>query len=139
VRIYISCHAPGPANELAAALTASGHEVVSTWHSSGYPRPANDDAQGWQYNANLNCEQIETADALVVVASADHISRVKCVPGGKFFEAGYAHALRNEDGEAMCSVFTLGGVENGMLYTFGVTQAKDTAELLDLLASLGSR
>ena len=129
-RVYISCHHPDPANALAAELVADGHTVTSTWHTSTEPRPASDDSLAWTRNADRNLEQIERSDALVVIASPEHISREKCVSGGKFFEAGYAHSVRDEDGNEVVRVFTLGGVENGMLHTSSITHAADVPELL---------
>jgi hypothetical protein len=135
MKVYISCHHPDPANELATALAAAGHKIVSKWHDSLDPRPASDDAAAWLKAADRNIMAIESADALVVVASSEHLSREKCVPGGKFFEAGYAHGLRKDDGTFAVRVFTLGGVENGMLYTSSIRHAKDVAELLTMLAN----
>ena len=105
-KVYICCHHSDPANQLRDALTYAGHEVVSTWHAGPGPRPADTDSAAWQEKADNNFQQITTADALVVIASLDHIARIKCVPGGKFVEAGYAL------GYGGVKVFTLGGVEN---------------------------
>jgi hypothetical protein len=126
VKVYISCHHPDPANSLAALLKANGHEIVSTWHAETTPRPASDGATAWQVKADANIDRIRATDALVCIASPEHVSRAKCVPGGKFVEAGAA---------VMASklVFTLGGIENGMLYAAQVRHAKDVADLLSLL------
>lgn len=126
-KVYVSCHHADPANDLAAALLAAGHAVVSTWHTDPAPRPAAGDAGAWRLNAVRNLGEIETADALVLVASAEHIARTKCVPGGKFVEAGYAMG-------AGVRVFTLGGVENGMLYA----DATNCETVADLLKQLGA-
>lgn len=123
MKVYIACHHPDPANELAAALKAAGHEVVSTWHTSAEPRPAADDAAAWGAKTLVNEVEIYTANALVVVASPEHVSRVKCVPGGKFVEAGYARAMGKR-------LFTVGGVENGALWHPRTVHCKDGAELV---------
>jgi hypothetical protein len=132
-KVYISCHHPGPANVLAAVLADSGHDVVSTWHRVTDSRPSKGDTGAWQAAADRNFEQIESADAFVLVASAAHLDGSDRVPGGKFVEAGYAHGLRNGDGDYRVRVFTLGGVENGMLHTTGITHLDDASELLAML------
>jgi len=129
MRFYISCHGPDPANELAAALTAAGHEVVSTWHTETVPRPASDDAAAWQVKADRNFDQIRGCDALVCIASPEHIARTKCVSGGKFAETGAAIVLSKH-------VFTLGGVENGMLYAAQVRHAQSAADIIAAVAAL---
>lgn len=126
MRVYIASHHPDPANALAADLTAAGHAVVSTWHTSTDPRPAADDAAGWGRNALRNQSEIDGANVMVVIASPEHLSRAKCVPGGKFVEAGYA--IRG-----MKRVVTVGGVENGALYHPHVEHAADAAGLVALL------
>lgn len=126
MRVYIAAHHPDPANDLAAALRAAGHAVVSTWHASTDPRPAADDAAAWGRAALRNQSEIDGAHVLVVVASPEHLSRAKCVPGGKFVEAGYAT-------RAGCRVVTVGGVENGMLYHPHVEHVADAAGLVALL------
>ena len=120
MRVYISCHNPDLANDLAAVLKAAGHEVVSTWHSDPGPRPARDDAGAWAAKTVDNLAQIGAADALALIAGPERY------PGGKFVEAGYALC-------ACVKVFTVGGVENGMLHHPGVKHTKDAAELLALL------
>ena len=127
MRVYISCHHPDPANELAAALTAAGHEVVSTWHTTGEPRPADTDAKAWYLKAAMNFGEIESADTLVIIASLDHIARIRCVPGGKFVEAGYALAYG-------IRVYAIGGAGNGMMYAADVEHVQETSELLALLS-----
>jgi len=126
VRVYIACHHPDPANQIAAELKAAGHAVVSTWHTSTGPRPARDDAAGWGRNALRNQTEIDGCNVLVVVASPDHVAGVSRVPGGKFVEAGYAV-------RAMKRVVTVGGVENGMLYHPHVEHVADAAGLVALL------
>ncbi len=136
-KVYISCHHPDPADELAAVLEAVGHTVVSTWHRSTDPRPAKGDAVAWGNAANRNAEQIEQSTVFVLVASPDHIAGTKHVPGGKFVEAGYALGLGVITGEGQRpgpKVFTVGGVENGMLHMVGVTHVADAA---GLVAALG--
>lgn len=130
MRVYISCHAAEPARELASALIAAGHTIVSTWHESTELRPAIDDGTAWAANAKRNMTEIDTAEALALIASPEHITRTACVPGGKFVEAGYAlnHAL----GSGFL-VVTVGGVENGMLYHPAVKHVQTTAELVNLL------
>ena len=130
MKVYISCHHPDPANDLAAKLIAAGHQVVSTWHTDLAPRPAAADATGWQPAADRNLDQIIGADALVVIASPDHVSRAKCVPGGKFVEAGAAIALAK-------TVVTCGGVENGMLHAAQVRHAADGDGVVSTLANIG--
>jgi hypothetical protein len=136
VRIYIACHHPDPANQLAAALFAAGHIVTSTWHSGEGTRPEVSDAAAWKVKADNNCWQIEVSDCLVLVASPEHIVGTSRVPGGKFFEAGYAHGLRRDDGTYKVKVLTVGGIENGMLNTTGVSHAADTAGLLKILEAM---
>ncbi len=134
MRIYICCHHSDPANELAAVLEAAGHQIVSSWHSDGQPRPADGDAIVWRKKAELNLQQIDLAEAVVVISSLEHVSREKCVPGGKFVEAGYAlnHAL----GSGGPSVIIFGGVENGMLYHPAVLHTANVKELIRLLEGL---
>ena len=128
MNVYIACHHPDPANNLAAKLTAAGHRVVSTWHTE--PRLASDDVAGWKTGAASNLGQIAGADALVLIASPDHVSRAKCVPGGKFVEAGAAIALAK-------TVVTCGGVENGMLCAAQVRHAADADGVVSTLADIG--
>ena len=127
MKVYISCHHPDPANELAAILREAGHEVVSTWHTETGPRPDAADKHSWGLKADNNLAQITTADDLVVIASPEHLSRERCVPGGEFFEAGFAQAHPG------MRVFTVGGVENGMLYASDVTHVANATELLQML------
>lgn len=129
MKIYLSCHSPAPANDLATTLVAAGHKVVSTWHYEG-ARPAAGDAKTWGKKAVQNLDQILGADALVLIASPGHIDGSARVPGGKFVEAGYAICLA-EQGDSQ--VFTLGGVENGMLHHPEIRHAGDVAELLKML------
>lgn len=128
MKVYISCHHPDPANELAEALIQAGHTIVSTWHTEPGNRPSTPEA--WSAAADRNCQQIETANWLVVVASTEHLAGTARVPGGKFFEAGYAHGLRDERGDLSVQVATFGGVENGMLHTTGVYHATQLDDLL---------
>lgn len=134
-KVYVSSHHPDPANALATELVAAGHTVVSTWHTENGPRPAADDAAAWAKKANRNFEQIETADVFVLIASPEHIDGTRRVSGGKFVEAGYALGLTDHVGCCKVEVFTVGGVENGMLFVEGVRHAADTAELLEMLPS----
>lgn len=138
MKVYISCHHPDPANALAATLRTAGHEVVSTWHSESAPRPATGDIHTWREKANRNFDQIEVADALVLIASPEHLSREKCVSGGKFVEAGYAYGLKHpkghpKEGQLRVAVITLGGMENGMLAAERVFHCTDAADVLTLL------
>ena len=55
------------------------------------------------------------------------VSGERRVSGGKFVEAGVALGR-------MVRVYTLGGVENGMLYDPLVIHAKDVDHLLELIA-----
>lgn len=126
MKVYISCHHRDPANALSAELTAAGHEVVSTWHAATCPRPAADDRSKWAESAKRNVAAVLGADALVVVACPDHVARVRCVPGGKFVEAGVALSGGRR-------VFTVGGVENGMLFHPHVEHVDDAAELVAAL------
>ncbi len=126
MKVYISCHHPDPANELADSLAAAGHTVVSTWHRETTPRPTADDFGAWAEKTAANEAEIETCDVLAVIASADHVSRVKCVPGGKFVEAGYAR-------RAGKMLVTVGGVENGALWHAGTRHVDDAAGLVALL------
>lgn len=120
-RVYISCHHPVPANELADALTAAGHYICSTWHREPGPRPAWDDAVAWADKAAHNFLMISSADALVLIAGDEKY------PGGKFIEAGFAFGVG-------IKVYVLGRVENGMLHRTAIGKAKDTAELIAKLA-----
>ncbi len=65
MKVYISCHHPDPANELAAAIIAAGHAVVSTWHTSTDPRPAADGALSIdgaaEFAGDLSRDEIERA------------------------------------------------------------------------------
>lgn len=133
MRVYISCHAGQDARELAAKLTAAGHAVVSSWHESHEPRPDMHDGAAWAKNAERNLKEIDSAEALVLIASDDHVAAIQHVRGGKFVETGYAlnHAL----GSGGPLVVTLGGVENGMLYHPAVRHVVTPAELIDLLAA----
>jgi hypothetical protein len=121
VKVYISCHHPDPANELAVALTSAGHTVVSTWHTSAEPRPDHNDVRAWAYKCGENFDQIMQSELLVLVGGPDKY------PGGKFIEAGYAYATG-------VKVMVLGRRENGMVALFGF--ADDTATLLTLIRGL---
>ena len=70
-KVYGSCHHPDPANELAAALRAAGHEVTSAWHTVAEPRPAADDPAGWAPKAAANFAAICRSECLVVVAGPE--------------------------------------------------------------------
>lgn len=124
-KVYIACHHPDQANELADRLAAK-HTVSSTWHRDTKPRPEKSDAAGWGENAKRNLTEIAKSDVLVLVASPEHIDGTKRVPGGKFVELGYALGR-------CVRVFTLGGVENGMLYHPSVEHVADADELLKRL------
>jgi hypothetical protein len=132
--VYISCHHRDPANALAAQLRAAGIEVVSTWHTGEAARPAPDNAEAWGEKAAANLRRIDNADDLVLVASPEHLAGTHRVPGGKFVEAGFAIAIAFLTGDMR--VFTVGGVENGMLWHPVVKHAKNAD---DLIAQLRSR
>lgn len=120
MKVYISAHHPDPANELSDALTAAGHQVLSTWHRDG-PRPDISDEPAWAEKACDNFDLIDKVDALILIASLAHISGTNRVAGGKFVEAGYALGVEKR-------VYTLGGVENGMMHA--ALNVADVAELL---------
>jgi hypothetical protein len=126
-KVYISSHDPAPANDLAAVLVAAGHEVTSTWHVGDPPKLDFSDTGTWGLRAATNLGLIRGSQALVVIASPAHLSGEKRVTGGKFVEAGAALAT-------IRAVFTLGGVENGMLHHPLVQHAATTEELLEKLA-----
>ena len=126
-KIYISCHHPDPANALAEKLQAAGHRVSSSWHSVAGQRPAADDGEAWKQKARNNRVEISNSDALVLIASPEHLDGTRRVSGGKFVEAGVALGR-------MVRVYTLGGVENGMLYDPLVIHARDVDHLLELIA-----
>lgn len=132
MRVYVSCHHPGPANQLAAALEAAGHQVISSWHRSADPRPSS--PQEWAASAGCNLLQIDSADVFALIASAGHLDGSARVAGGKFFEAGYA-AARMLAGSSPQLVYTVGGVENGMLHHPGILHVADAAELVARLAA----
>lgn len=130
MRVYLCCHSRDVAINVATGLRAVGHQIVSSWVSE-VDSPKMDDPESWGKNAARNMKQIDEAEAVVVIASPDHISGTARVPGGKFVEAGYAinHAL----GSGGPMVVTLGGVENGMLYHPIVKHAKVFADLTNIL------
>jgi len=81
-KVYVSSFDLLAARHVRDVLRANGHEVVSTWHEPGAPRPATDTE--WPQIIANNASQIQSADALVLTSTkAD-------VPGGKFVEAGIA-------------------------------------------------
>lgn len=121
MRVYLSCHAKEPANELAKALAAAGHTVCSLWHHDPSERPAPDAAAEWGDRAAHNLTFIRTADVVVLIAGPDRY------PGGKFYEAGFAHGYGKK-------VAVLGRVENGMLYHPGVKRFADEDALLAWLS-----
>ena len=129
-RVYLSCHHPDSANELAFLLTGP-HEVVSTWHVGSSPRPNHDDAEGWAASAAKNMKQIDSCEVFVVIASPEHLAGTGRVSGGKFVEAGYAlnHALASGGPR----VFTVGGVENEMLYHPTVEHVETYVELMEAI------
>lgn len=130
MKIYISCHHPDPANELAAELKAAGHTVVSDWHSSGEVRPGLEDGKSWARKSGHNFNLISTADVVVLIASADHVRGVHRVSGGKFVEAGFAMG-------SGCPVVAVGGVENGMLHA--ANHVGSTDELIRDIATIRSK
>ena len=119
MKVYLSCHHPDPARELAERLRAAGHQIVSDWHEDGEERPAPDDVKTWCYKAGHNLDQIKTADVLVLIAGPVRY------PGGKFVEAGFAYGIG-------VNVIALGRRENGMSALFGF--ADDAEMLVNLLA-----
>lgn len=127
-KVYIACHHPDPANVLAARLLAANHTIASSWHRDTAPRPSPDDAAAWTANAARNMKEIGNTDVLVVIASTEHVAGTARVPGGKFVEFGYALGR-------CVRVFTLGGVENGMLHHPNVEHAAGVDELLAMLGN----
>ena len=116
-KVYISCHAPEPANALAAQLKTAGHEVVSDWHTETEPRPPLSAADEWNRKAIHNVNLIESANVLVVLCDGQPH------PGGKWVEAGIAWPQK--------PVFVLGEVENGMSHLF--TRVRDVSGLIEAI------
>lgn len=118
-KIYISSHDAPEAERLAAKLRDAGHTVVSTWHLDHSPKVSASDGAWWSERREDNHDQIAEADNLVLMSGPDKYS------GGKFFEAGIAHA-------SGIPVVVLGHYENGMVSGFPVVQ--DSDGLIELLA-----
>lgn len=110
-------------------MRRAGHRIVSTWHGTEVLRPPAGDAQRWAEKAVGNMHEIRNADALVLIASPKHLDGSERVPGGKFVEAGFAlgHGL---------TLYTVGGVENGMLYHPSILHAADETSLVELLGGI---
>jgi hypothetical protein len=121
VRVYISCHHPDPANELADILKTAGHTVVSLWHREPSPRPAADAVTEWADKAGHNFNFIRACDVHVTVCDGQPH------PGGNHRESGFAQGIGKK-------VAVVGPVENGMQRHAAVKQCADAAELLDWLA-----
>ena len=120
LKVYVSSHDRGKARELAAAIRAAGHAVVSTWHDSTDPDPDIRDERAWQLIVDRNFDQIDASHVLVMIATDQAVS------GGKFVEAGYAAGVGTD-------VWVLGPwFENGMCHNFGL--AEDEPTLLRELA-----
>ncbi len=120
MNVYISCHDHRIATDFAGMLAGAGHTIVSTWHTETAPRPDPNDGAEWGEKASRNMGQIGGADALVLIAAPDKVT------GGKFVEAGYA----------LCggvTVYTVGRVENGMLWHPDVKHVANAAELIAAL------
>lgn len=135
MRVYLSCHDRDLANSVADSLKSSGHDVCSSWHRDPSEKPAPDAASEWADRAANNFAMIRTADVLVLIANPFKPFRHEvngeqqyfgCVPGGKFYEAGFAHGFGKK-------VIVLGRVENGMLYHPAVKRCGTIEELVELL------
>jgi hypothetical protein len=119
VKIYISSHDVQSANDLAEELTRAGHVVVSVWHfEAATNRLADMTGIWWKMRVAENFARIEQADVLVLIGGAERVT------GGKYVEAGYAHATG-------VSVHNLGAVGNGMMHF-----AADANDMETLLAQL---
>lgn len=118
MRVYISSHDESSAKEVAAALCAAGHLVVSAWHEANGGRPIRADSTAWREKSGDNFEAIRSSDALVLIGGTDRY------PGGKYVEAGYANGKGIQ-------VYNLGEVGNGMMH-FAV-RINDVADLIETL------
>jgi len=132
VNVYISCHHPDPANGLADAVEAAGHNVCSLWHRDPSPRPAPDAVAEWADKAAHNVNMIIACDVHVTINSPTKHKRIVhegvegyfgAVPGGKHRESGIAQGLGKR-------VAVVGPVENGMQYHQAVRRFDDTAAFL---------
>jgi nucleoside 2-deoxyribosyltransferase len=79
-------------NDLATTLAAEGHTVVSTWHRTEAPSPVPRDHTDYLDNsvraAERDLREIAESDALILLTE-----NCEAIPGGMWFEAGYAKAL----------------------------------------------
>lgn len=103
MKLYIAGAAQALCQDVAAALTAAGHKIVSTWltrtfmPTNNYPEYCRADI------AVMDVKEVQLADALVLLSS------ITPVPGGKFVEAGVAIGLSKP-------VYVLGHRENMLMW-----------------------
>ncbi len=76
-------------NAKANELSLLGHEIISTWHSTEALNPVPLDSPSFaanSHNAALrDLAEIDMSDAVLLITE-----RCEAVPGGLWFEAGYA-------------------------------------------------
>jgi hypothetical protein len=107
LRVYVSASHRAPANALADALEAAGHNVCSLWHRDPTPAPPLAEAKEWQERTAGNFNMIRSADVHVTIC--DGLPH----PGGKHRESGFAQGFAaGHKGTPRCAV--VGPVENGM-------------------------
>lgn len=77
---------------LAADLEKEGHAVVSTWHVTEAPSPVAKDDPSYQDHcivaALRDLKEIQSCDALLLITEG-----CEAVPGGMWYEAGYAKGI----------------------------------------------
>jgi hypothetical protein len=127
-KIYISSHDIDKAREVAAAVSAAGYPVISTWHLGDAPMKRSDDMTEAQKRdkAASNVDQIIGAcNVLILVASEEK------VPGGKFVEAGVALGCKRK-------VYVWGRRENILLHHPSVKVFDSLEELIAALPAAPS-
>lgn len=83
MKIYVACHCVKLGNEVAQRLIMNGHQITSSWLQDPFLPTHDYTIDDRRRIAENDINDIDAADAVVLVAGPDKY------PGGKFMEAGY--------------------------------------------------
>lgn len=120
MKIYVAAHCRWAASWVAKELTDQGCRVISTWHTTPFNPTESHSESDRKRIAAQDAQEVEDADALVLIAGPDKYS------GGKFVEAGIALALKKP-------VVVLGRRENMLLWHHLVSAVNEPSELREAI------
>lgn len=124
MKIYVSGSKIEFAKQIANLLFREGFDIVSNWHNSkSFKRSSEMNLDEKKNVSKTNLPLIDSCDVLVLIDDYEK------VPGGKFFEAGYAFAKGKK-------VIIHGNPENMMMYNEDILQAIDWIELKPILKEM---